>query len=223
MADDPNRQWAPNDEMERWEAEQADSSRVTRDRALANDAGMYEPPADIVDDEDVEDLSARSGPWYSWSMVRLAVVIVLAAIVLILLLRACTSRSTPAPGAQTTPVATLSAPQPTFTSTLPSVGMTTTVVVSPTVAAVSPTAAAPVGGSFQKGQQVKVGGTEGEGIRFRTGPGLGYTTTAILQDDMILTVVGGPEQADGYTWWRLQTARSSVGWATDGNLTAVQP
>ena len=54
MADDPNRQWAPHDEMERWEAEQADSPRMAGDRALTNDAGMYEPPADIVGDEEVE-------------------------------------------------------------------------------------------------------------------------------------------------------------------------
>ncbi|MDH7485743.1 MAG: SH3 domain-containing protein [Anaerolineae bacterium] len=63
------------------------------------------------------------------------------------------------------------------------------------------------------GQMVQISGTEEEGIRFRSGPGLDYATLDILQEGVRLKVLEGPEQADGFAWWRLEMEDGTVGWA----------
>jgi hypothetical protein len=211
--DDP----AAEDEMALWQA-QNDADAAS---SSTFDEGMYDPPFALANDNEIEAPAARRRPWINANLVRLIVVAVLLVIILFLILRACTSRQTPAPGAQTTPLATATpaggAAQPTFTPTLAAVPITATVSLSPTLGVATPLPQ-PTGGRFAINQRVQVAGTEGEGVRFRTGPGLSYVTTSILQDGDTLTVVGGPETVDGFTWWRLQTTGGAIGWAAEGNL-----
>lgn len=226
MTKDPTNSLAPQDDpdaqddMAGWQAQYEAAAMPSP----ILDEGMYDPPVLMLTDDEIESPTAGDRPWYGSNLVRLIIVAVLLLIILLLILRACSSRQTPAPGAQTAPLPTAAAPagaaQPTYTPTVGAVPITATLPVSPTIAVTTP-APAPTGGKFAINQQVQVAGTEGEGVRFRTGPGLSYVTTTILQDGDILTVVGGPETADGFTWWRLQTAAGAIGWATENNLQPV--
>lgn len=228
MSEDPARRFpSPDDfdaqdEMANWEAQYDSAANVAPPSDM--DEGLYEPAATMLTDAEIDSSGSGDRPWYGSNLLRLIIVIVLVALILFLVLRACSSRQTPAPGAQTAPLATATSPaggtQPTFTPTLASVPITATVSISSTVAVATPLPA-PTGGAFAINQQVQVTGTEGEGIRFRTGPGLSYVTTTILEDGTILTVVGGPETVDGFTWWRLQTDAGAIGWAVENNLQAV--
>lgn len=227
MSKDPTSSSTPQadpeaqDEMARWQAHY-DAANNTSSAVI--DEGLYDPPAVMLTDADIESPGAGERPWYSSNLLRLIIVAALLLILLFLILQACSSRQTPAPGAQTTPLATATspagAPQPTYTPTLSAAPITATTSISATVAVVTPSPA-PTGGKFAINQQVQVVGTEGEGVRFRTGPGLSYVTTTILQDGDVLTVVGGPETVDGFTWWRLQTAAGAIGWAAEDNLEPV--
>ena len=209
--------------MARWEAEYGPAASAMRPPAV--DEGLYEPAGAVVTDDEIQSPAPGERKWYSSNLLRLIIVVVVLAVILFLVLRACSSRPASAPGAQTTPLATATSPagavlQPTFTPTVASAAITTTLAVSPTLSAATPQPA-PTGGKFEINQRVEVAGTEGEGIRFRTGPGLSYVTTSILDDGDVLTVVGGPETVDGFTWWRLQTAAGAIGWAVENNLQAV--
>jgi hypothetical protein len=76
-------------------------------------------------------------------------------------------------------------------------------------------------GALVEGTFVRITGTGIEGIRFRFGPGLNYATIRIAEDGEDMLVLGGPEQGDGYDWWRLQDALGNVGWAAREYLQAV--
>lgn len=67
---------------------------------------------------------------------------------------------------------------------------------------------------FEVGDYVKVGDTGGEGLRLRSGPGLGHDTVEMLEEGTTLRVVGGPQVADGFTWWYLEH-RGTLGWCAD--------
>ena len=68
---------------------------------------------------------------------------------------------------------------------------------------------------------VRVANTDGDGMRFRLGAGMDYVTSEILDEGTTLVVVGGPEEADGFTWWRLQKADGAIGWGVEGFLVIV--
>lgn len=106
-------------------------------------------------------------------------------------------------GLQFTP--TVSLPSPTPTAVAPS---TPTVAPSPTPSPTPPLEIA-VGG------RVKVSGTGEFGLRLRSGPGLDYVTFKILPEGSMLTVLGGPEEADGHIWWRVEDEEGVVGWAVE--------
>lgn len=43
----------------------------------------------------------------------------------------------------------------------------------------------------------------------------GATVAQALEGDL-LSIIGGPEEADGFRWWQVQTARGSEGWVIEG-------
>jgi uncharacterized protein YraI len=73
------------------------------------------------------------------------------------------------------------------------------------------------------GGYVKVVGAEADQLSYRSGPGLKYARLALLKDGTILKVLDGPEEADGYTWWRLQDEDGFIGWAADDWLEPTVP
>jgi len=89
------------------------------------------------------------------------------------------------------------------------------------VSTVTPSPTSTPAAKITVGQMVRVSGTEQEGIRFRTGPGLSYITLDILKEGTKLKVLEGPEEGDGYLWWRLVAEDGTVGWAAQDWLRPV--
>jgi len=71
--------------------------------------------------------------------------------------------------------------------------------------------------------RVRVSGTGEIGLRLRSGPGLDYVTYKIVPEGSVLKVLSGPEEADGFTWWRLEDEDGVVGWAVEEWLEPVPP
>ena len=65
---------------------------------------------------------------------------------------------------------------------------------------------------IRPGALVVVTGTQGAGLRLRE---LATTSSAVVvtvREDTVLTVLEGPSEADGYTWWQVRTPDGEEGW-----------
>jgi len=114
------------------------------------------------------------------------------------------------------PVAT---PTPAVVATLrplatPTPAATTAATVSVVTPVPTPTPAPKVA-AISVGQTVLIGGTDEEGIRFRSGPGLDYVTLVVLEEGTKLKALEGPQEADGFVWWRLEMEDGTIGWAAE--------
>lgn len=52
-----------------------------------------------------------------------------------------------------------------------------------------------------------------DGVNFRTEPTVDGQLIRALAGDLVLSVVGGPNEADNFIWWQLQDIDGSIGWA----------
>ena len=55
----------------------------------------------------------------------------------------------------------------------------------------------------------------GENLNLRAQPALDGQVLKMLPPGEEITILEGPSQADGYTWWRMQTKDGIEGWAAD--------
>ena len=62
-----------------------------------------------------------------------------------------------------------------------------------------------------------------DGVNFRTDPTTGGQLIRALADGVVLEVIGGPTDADGFTWWQLRDVDGSIGWAAAQYLVPVAP
>lgn len=192
--------------------------------------------------EELEELSATSRgrrrdyfvlPAWAWPIIGL--VCVLAGLLLgWALFRPRNGEATPP---AETPIPTSAvALKPTFTSVPPTATFlpptatalptsapdTPTPTLSPTVTETpEPTATPTVALVIQVGGQAQVVGTGRDKLRLRSGPGRDFVTFKMVEDGTILQVIGGPTEADDFTWWRLKDNLDVVGWAADEWLQAV--
>ncbi len=106
---------------------------------------------------------------------------------------------------------------PTFTP-----GPTATPLDAPPVVTATPTPAqAPAALAVGVTAEVSAGGA---GLNLREGPGLTFQVVELLPEGTRVEVVDGPQEVDGYTWWRvrrLDTGRE--GWAAGEFLRPVAP
>lgn len=107
---------------------------------------------------------------------------------------------------------------PTFTPIPPTLPPRPTITPTP-----KPTPTPTVPTKITVGGYVKVVGAEADQLSYRSGPGLNYARLALLKDGTILKVLEGPEEADGYTWWRLQDKDGFIGWAAEDWLQPTVP
>lgn len=65
------------------------------------------------------------------------------------------------------------------------------------------------------GIYVQISGTEGQGLRLRTEPGVNSKIRFLGYESEVFKVVEGPTDADSYTWWKLEAPYDSTrtGWA----------
>ena len=70
---------------------------------------------------------------------------------------------------------------------------------------------------------VQVSGTDGEGIRVHSSPGLSSDTVFFAGESEVFIVRDGPQTADNYTWWYLVTPydNTRAGWAAADFLAVV--
>jgi hypothetical protein len=115
-----------------------------------------------------------------------------------------------------------SAPAPAVMTLLPGPTSTVQFTLTPTVNIYIPTAT-PRPGDIAVGQYVQIKGTEGQGLKIRSAPGLNSDMVFLGYDSEVFLVKDGPIQKDEYTWWFLvapyDTARS--GWAASEFLSYI--
>jgi hypothetical protein len=88
----------------------------------------------------------------------------------------------------------------------------------------APTPTPTVGpGEIAPGAYVQISGTQGEGLRIRSNPGLDGEQLFLGFDTEVYTVVAGPREVDGYLWYQLAAIndQTRVGWAASNYLTAI--
>lgn len=105
-----------------------------------------------------------------------------------------------------------------------------TVIVAPTptlsptqpIATKTPTAPVSIGG-VSVGSYVQITGTQGEGLRLRSGPGTDSPMRFVGMDEEVFQVKDGPKTADNFTWWYLEAPydKSRSGWAASKFLKVV--
>lgn len=87
----------------------------------------------------------------------------------------------------------------------------------------TPTPGGEVINGIGKDSIVQIHGTEGAGLRLRSGPGTGYTLKFVAMDAELYEVKDGPVDADGYVWWYLVSPydENRSGWAVADYLNLV--
>ncbi len=75
------------------------------------------------------------------------------------------------------------------------------------------------------GSYVQITGTEGEGLRLRSGAGTENPPRFLGMDAEVFRVKDGPKMADGFTWWFLEAPYDPgrSGWAASKYLQVVSP
>lgn len=116
-------------------------------------------------------------------------------------------------------------PQPSQAITIIPAPTETSVVIVPTDLA-SPTPEAPVllpAGVIGVGAYVKVGRTEGTGLRMRAEPSTAADIRFVAMDEEVFKIIGGPVQSNDYTWWQMEAPYDATrsGWSVDSFLDVV--
>jgi len=108
-----------------------------------------------------------------------------------------------------------------------------TVILLPTATLVPPTPVIPIAtsaptplppGVLGIGAHVQVVGTGGDGLRLRSGAGLGQEQRFLGLDGEVFLVIDGPQEVDGYTWYYLSAPYDEArkGWAVTEFLEVVE-
>ncbi len=102
-------------------------------------------------------------------------------------------------------------PAPTSTSSAPA-----TATIDPFAPTIAPTGIA-------VGNYVQITGTEGQGLRIRSEPGLNGEFEFLGYDEEVFIVQDGPREADGFVWWYLVAPydETRTGWAAADFLTYI--
>jgi len=105
--------------------------------------------------------------------------------------------------------------------------MPSTTPAPPATPTVDPYAATPTPtlapGQISVGSLVQITGTQGEGLRIRSQPGLKGTQLFLGFDTEAYTVLDGPRDVDGYTWYYLEAINDQrrTGWAVASFLSPI--
>jgi hypothetical protein len=119
-------------------------------------------------------------------------------------------------------------PVPTPVAANPGAGLTIipapTLTLTPTMVLETPTATAPPSvDGISVGSYVQISGTEGSGLRLRSGPGTSNPPRFLGMDAEVFQVKEGPKESDGFTWWYLEAPYDAErsGWAASKFLSVV--
>ncbi|MBI2845535.1 MAG: SH3 domain-containing protein, partial [Chloroflexi bacterium] len=84
---------------------------------------------------------------------------------------------------------------------------------------IAPVSTEPTPG-FTWGSIVRVQGTGTQGLLLRSGPGLSNPSLILISEGTVLQIRGGPQLADGYTWWQV-SFEGGTGWVAGDFLAPV--
>ncbi len=112
-----------------------------------------------------------------------------------------------------TPAATV-ALLPTLPKPTPTLGAAITTTV-----AANPNPPAPV---LAIGSKAVVAATSMSGLNVRSGAGTGYPRVKTLPDGAVLEIIGGPKEAEGFTWYQVRDQTGTTGWAAANYMKAQQ-
>jgi hypothetical protein len=116
---------------------------------------------------------------------------------------------TPSPTSTPTPTPTQT-PAPTASPTL---NPTNTATPTPTQTATPAETATPT--PTPTPVLAEVGGTGGQGVWMYRQPGLKGGKIIAWRDGTVMTVIGGPVEADGYVWIQVVDPKGRLGWIPD--------
>ena len=127
----------------------------------------------------------------------------------------------PALAPTVTPTLTATLPSPTAApvvtpTAVPTLEPTAAPEITPTATPVLTPTATPEGGipSPTVGGRAQVT-TKYQFINLRAEAGLGAETVGKLDNGTIVTILEGPEEADGLRWWKVQDGQGNSGWAAE--------
>ena len=65
------------------------------------------------------------------------------------------------------------------------------------------------------GIQAEINTTQGDRLNMRSAPGTGYDILTQLPNNEVVTIAEGPVDAQGFTWWRIETPGDQTGWVVE--------
>lgn len=94
---------------------------------------------------------------------------------------------------------------------------------APPTPTIDPFAPTPIPEGIAIGSYVQITGTQGDGLRIRSEPGLTGTPDFLGYDSEVFIVKDGPKIVDGYTWWYLVAPydNTRAGWAAADFLSFI--
>ena len=94
---------------------------------------------------------------------------------------------------------------------------------APATATIDPFAPSPTPTGLALGNYAQITGTEGQGLRIRSKPGLDGEFVFLGYDSEVFLVDDGPQTVDGYVWWHLVAPYDDTraGWAASDFLTYI--
>lgn len=151
-----------------------------------------------------------------WALLAIVVaVVILLCVGLILIVRAlggAGAKETPTP----LPTATIRIPPTPTISLIEPTEAIPEEIIEPTPTVVLPTESpveTPPITEIGPGASVEVTGTGGRGLNLRAEPTTRGRRIATVREGTNLTVLEGPEEANGYVWWKVQAPNGREGWA----------
>ncbi len=76
--------------------------------------------------------------------------------------------------------------------------------------------------SITPGFYASVANTEGFGVTVRGGPSTSNVAITVADEGLVLLVLDGPTEGDGYLWWKVRLDDGTEGWAA-GDFLAPAP
>jgi hypothetical protein len=157
-------------------------------------------------------IRAIFSPWVIAGAVVLATILMCATLSLVWVTRPDEA----ATGPSTAVLSIIQAPTstPVLDTPMPPAAQASTEVVPPP----------PLPGTFGVGAYVQISGTQGDGLRLRSAPGLQGQVEFLALESEVFQIRDGPRDADGYTWWFVIAPYDETvqGWAVSNYLTVVQ-
>ena len=164
-------------------------------------------------------------PKWMWIAVPILLVVVIAGLWWAIF----SESNTPTKPATATPTLNLvgpqDTPQPTAFNTLPLVTSTPTLpVLIDTTPTLSDAVATPTGEptinptELAVGDTAKVTGTGGQCVNMRSNAGTSSARVKTLGDGAVVEVIGGPTEANDFTWWQVRDSAGISGWVVSRYL-----